>query len=63
MILGLRDGFRRGERDLLFAAWVAPFAFVPVFWLTGMQIGCAAPAVVLALALRRASAAPSFLSR
>jgi hypothetical protein len=63
VILGLRDGFRRGERDLLFAAWVAPFAFVPVFWLTGMQIGCAAPAVVLALALRRASAAPSFLSR
>jgi hypothetical protein len=54
-ILGIREGFRAGERDLLFAAWLAPLAFVPIYWLLGAQVGCAAPILLLVLAMRRAS--------
>lgn len=58
-LAGLRDGFRPGERDLMFAAWLAPLAFVPAYWLTGVQAGCAVPMALLALAMRRAIASPS----
>jgi hypothetical protein len=58
-ILGMRDGFRRGERNWLFAAWLAPLGFVPLYWLWGVQAGCVAPAIVLAIAWRRATAPPS----
>ncbi|HTQ33033.1 MAG TPA: glycosyltransferase family 87 protein [Stellaceae bacterium] len=57
-ILGIRDGFRRGERDLLFVAWLAPLAFVPVYWLAGVQIGCVATALPIVAALRRLNAEP-----
>jgi hypothetical protein len=52
-ILGLREGFGRGERDILFAAWVAPLAFVPLYWAGGVQLGCAVPIILLAVAARR----------
>jgi hypothetical protein len=58
-ILGIRHGFRRGERDMLFAAWLAPLGFVPFYWLCGVQLGCIVPAMVLALAMRRVTASPS----
>ena len=54
-ILGMRDGFGRGERDILFAAWLAPLAFVPLYWLLGVQLGCAAVVAILAVAMRRVS--------
>lgn len=53
-ILGMRDGFRRGERNMLFAAWLAPLAFVPIYGFLGVQLGCAVVVIVLAAALRRA---------
>ena len=59
-ILGIRDGFRRGERNLLFVAWVAPLSFVPLYWMLGAQLGCAAPALLLAVALRRVKAGRAF---
>lgn len=63
-ILGLREGFGRFERDALFAVWLAPLALVPLFWLTGVQLGCVALAAMLAVAMRRATAPrPSFRPR
>ena len=56
---GLRDGFGRGERDLLFAVWLAPLAFVPAYWLLGAQFGCAVPILLLGLGIVRISAARS----
>ena len=58
-ILGMRDGFGRGERDMLFVAWLAPLAFVPFYWLSGVQVGCAVVGLVLAVAMRRVRVAPS----
>jgi alpha-1,2-mannosyltransferase len=63
VILGIRDGFRDGERDLLFAAWLAPLAFVPIYWLLGAQLGCAVSLLLLILAMQRAKGSPSFLPR
>jgi hypothetical protein len=62
-ILGLRDGFGRYERDMLFAVWVAPLALMPLYWLLGVQLGCAALAITLALAMRRVTAPPSSFLR
>jgi len=62
-ILGMRDGFRRFERDMLFAAWLAPLAFVPIYWLSGVQAGCAVVGLTLAVAMRRLRAAPPLSSR
>jgi hypothetical protein len=56
-LLGMEDGFRRGERDLLFIAWLTPLAFVPMYWLLGAQLGCAVPAMLLFVATRRAKCA------
>jgi len=55
----LRDGFGRYERDMLFAVWLAPLALMPLYWLLGVQLGCAALAITLAVAMRRVSAPPS----
>ncbi|HZK89785.1 MAG TPA: glycosyltransferase family 87 protein [Stellaceae bacterium] len=53
-VLGLRAGFRRGERDILFAVWLAPLAFIPLYWLSGVQFGCLTTVALLAAAVRRA---------
>jgi hypothetical protein len=53
-ILGLREGFWRGEREILLAGWLAPLAFVPLYWLGGVQVGCLATVMLLAAAMRRA---------
>jgi hypothetical protein len=58
-ILGIRDGFFRGERDMLFAAWLAPLAFVPLYFLTGVQTGCAVLVLVVAAAMRRVTSSPA----
>jgi hypothetical protein len=52
--LGLRTAFARGERDILFAAWVAPLTLVPFYLVSGVQIGCLVTLVLLAAAMRRA---------
>jgi hypothetical protein len=54
-MLGLREGFIRGERDMLAAAWLAPLALYPLYWLTGVQLGCAVLMMLLAAAMRRAT--------
>ncbi len=54
--LGLRDGFGRGERDILFFAWLAPVLMVPLHWATGIQPGF--PAIFALLLLASAKAAP-----
>jgi hypothetical protein len=58
-ILGLRGGFLRGEREVLVAAWVAPLALYPLYWLTGLQLGCAVLVMLLVAAMRRAMQPPS----
>jgi len=58
-VLGMREGFRPGEREALFAAWVAPLVLMPLYWVAGVQLGCAVLAAVLAVATLRVSAAPS----
>ena len=59
-ILGLREGFGRFEREALFAAWLAPLALMPLYWLIGVQLGCAVLVMVLVVAMQRVTAAPSF---
>ena len=56
---GLREGFGRFERDALFAAWLAPLALMPLYWLTGVQLGCAVLVMVLTIAMQQVTAAPS----
>ena len=51
--------FRRGEREVLFAAWIVPLLMVPIFKVTGVQIGCIALCALFAVAMRRITAAPS----
>jgi Glycosyltransferase family 87 len=50
-----RDGFWRGEREILLAAWIAPLLMVPVYKVTTVQIGCIALIALFVAALRRAS--------
>jgi len=57
-----RTGFWRGEREILFAAWIVPLLMVPVYKLTGVQIGCAALIALFAVALQRVRGSPTFLS-
>ena len=56
-------GFLKGEREVLLAAWIAPILMVPIYKLTGVQDGAVVLVLLLAVAVRRASATPSFLSR
>jgi hypothetical protein len=61
-ILGMREGFCRGERDMLFVAWLAPLVFVPLYWAAGVQLGCVVLVMLFAVAMRAAlviRAAPS----
>jgi hypothetical protein len=53
-------GFLKGEREVLFAAWIAPLLMVPVYKLTGVQGGALVLVLLLGVAIRRASAARSF---
>lgn len=53
-LLGLRDGFRPWEREILLYAWLAPVAMVPVQALTGVQLGFPALLLLLFAAMRRA---------
>lgn len=58
-----KTGFLKGEREVLFAAWVAPILMVPIYKLTGFQAGAVVLVLLLAVAVRHASAAPSFSPR
>jgi len=56
--LGLRDGFARGEREILLLAWLAPGLMPPVHLLTSVQIGFPAVLLLLIVAVRRATMVP-----
>lgn len=53
-LLGRRRGFRRGEREVLLAAWLAPVLMAPLYAATHVQIGFPITVALLAIALRRA---------
>jgi len=53
--LALRQGFRRGEREIFLFAYVAPVLMPPVQLLTHVQLGFPALLLLLAAALRRAA--------
>jgi Glycosyltransferase family 87 len=53
--LGLRNGFRRGEREIYLLAWAAPALMPPVQMLTSVQIGFPAILLLLIAAVRRAA--------
>jgi hypothetical protein len=53
--LGLRDGFRRGEREILLFAYLAPAVMPPVQMLTSLQLGFPAILLLLIVAVRRAA--------
>lgn len=58
-MLGIRDGWLGGERDVLVAAWVLPLVMAPIASTTSLQLG---PLVLVALvwnANRRCAAATS----
>jgi len=55
-LLGLRLGFRRGERELLLLVWAVPAIMQPIQILTGFQIGF--PALLLLLIAATTRAAP-----
>jgi len=52
--LGLRTGFRRGEREIFLLAWLAPLFMPPVQMLTAVQPGFPALVLLLIVAVRRA---------
>ena len=54
-LLGLRSGFRRGEREVLLFAWSVPAIMQPVQMLTHVQLGFPAVLLLLLLAVCRAS--------
>jgi hypothetical protein len=54
-VLGLRTGFRAGEREVLFAAWLVPVAALAIFAVSARQLGFAGTLLVLLVALRRAT--------
>jgi hypothetical protein len=56
--LGLANGFRRGEREVLLFAWLAPAVMQPVHLLTSVQLGFPAVLLLLVMAARRAATAP-----
>jgi Glycosyltransferase family 87 len=49
-----RAGFWRGEREILLAAWIVPLLMVPIYKVTGVQIGCIALIALFAIAMQRA---------
>jgi Glycosyltransferase family 87 len=52
--LALRDGFRRGEREVFLFAYIAPALMPPVQLLTSIQLGFPALLLLLLAAVRRA---------
>jgi hypothetical protein len=54
-VLGLRTGFRRGEREIFLFAWLVPLAMAPVQVLTAFQLGFPALLLLLFAAVRRAA--------
>jgi hypothetical protein len=54
--LAAEAGFRRGERPILLAAWLAPLLMPPVHWLTHIQLGCPLLILLLWAASRRVTA-------
>jgi hypothetical protein len=57
-MLGLKSGFRRGEREVLLFAWLAPAVMQPVHMLSSVQIGFPAVLLLLMAAVRRAATTP-----
>lgn len=55
-VLGLRSGFRRGEREVFLFAFLAPALMPPVQMLTAVQLGF--PAVLLLVVMAAHRAAP-----
>lgn len=49
-----REGFWRGEREILLAAWITPLLMVPVYKVTGVQIGCIVLIALFVAAMQRA---------
>jgi hypothetical protein len=56
-------GSFRGEREVLIAGWVVPLLMVPIYTVTGVQIGAVVLMLLFAVAIRRATAAPSSSAR
>ena len=54
-LLGMKGGFRRGEREILLFAWLAPALMPPIQMLTGVQLGFPALLLLLLAAVRRAA--------
>ena len=54
-MLGMRSGFRRGEREICLFAWAVPLAMEPVYMLTSVQLGFPAVLLLLLAAMRRAA--------
>lgn len=54
-MLGLKTGFRRGEREILLFAWLAPAVMPSVFALVPLQLGFPAVLLLLVVAVRRAT--------
>jgi hypothetical protein len=54
-MLGLRDGFHRGEREIFLFAWLAPALMQPVQLLTSVQLGFPAVLLLFLAAVRRAT--------
>lgn len=53
--LGLKTGFRRGEREILLLAWLAPMLIPPVQMMIGWQLGFLTLLPLLIMAVRRAA--------
>ena len=56
--LGLERGFRRGEREILLFAWLAPLLMPAVHLVTSVQLGFPALLLLLIVAWREAASAP-----
>jgi Glycosyltransferase family 87 len=56
-MLGMRTGFRRGERESFLFVWAVPIVMEPVYMLTSVQLGFPAIVLLLFAALRRAAPA------
>jgi hypothetical protein len=57
-LLGLRTGFRRGEREILVFAWLAPLLMPPLYALISLPLGFPAVLLLFVVALRRGMGRP-----
>ena len=54
-LLGLRDGFRRGDREIMLLVWLLPTLMPPLYWLLSVQlIGFPSLLLLLLAVVRRA---------